>query len=154
MNERKAKIVIKKFKRKPSLKKIFGSIRKLNSGIKAILRRNSVLSNQLDIQHGLLYLTLLNEAKKNGFKNGVKVIFKRDNSEHTFNDMMSYLDRDSLELAVNLTPMPKVSYFNKNECPVRLSHIKLKDNGTPNRKAGQGRKNNIRKRSTRTKKSS
>lgn len=153
MNERKIKIVKEKFKSKPSMKKILSSIRRIKGGIKATLRRNSVLSDKLDIQHSLLYLTLLKDAEKSGFKKGAKVIFKRDNSEHTFDDL-TYLDRDSLELAVHLTPMPKVNYFNKNECPVRLSHIKLKENGTPNRKTSTRRKNNIRKRSTRTKKSS
>jgi hypothetical protein len=153
MNERKLRIVKKKFKSRPSVKKILGSIRTIKSGITATLRRNSVLSDQLDIQHSLLYLTLMKEAEKSGFKKGAKVIFKRDNSEHTLGDL-SYLDRDSLELAVDLSPRPNVKYFNKNECPVRLSHIKLKDNGTPNRKTVKGRKDNSRTRGKGAKKPS
>lgn len=129
MNKIKIAIIKKKLKKKPSVKTIFGSIRNIKSGLKSVQRKNSVLYDKLDIQHGLLYLTLLAQAQKSGFKKGVSVIFKRDNTEHKLIMDVSYLDKDSLELAVDLDPRPKVKYLNNKEFPIRLSHIKLNRQG-------------------------
>lgn len=122
--DKRMKMILSENKKNPDNKKnILSSIRGIKKEMESIRRNENDLLWDLEIYRDLLMLTLLAEARKNGFKENAKVIFIKDNSEHSINNI--YFDKELLEMCVNLYPPPNVSYFNKSESPVRLSHIKL-----------------------------
>lgn len=122
--DEKNKMIEAEFKKNTHNKnKILSSIKAINKKLDSHRKVENDLFYDLDIYHSLLYLTIRNEAAKAGFKEKKKVIFIRDNSEHIINGM--YLDKESLELCLNITPLPKINSFNKDEFPIKLKHLKI-----------------------------